>query len=606
MKLHIPEQSDSQNSAIPTQPRAAKKWLADLPQANMGEMTKQIFSVIREINRRKIPAKHRLEIMEMLRTPSRGIFNNLKKYFINRTFPLPEKSKKIVNLNQALLQEMALGYKIIIQQAASNIEKIDNKSQALATARAIKYLSELLLRASEIYAPVAANVWLDVHQMYSYAVDLKINTTTVEDSESPNKKTTIEDIYKQMLLFALSRPTAMRQSDSQRVYNKLYNWVTQTSLGVRPQENQINRFFCARVEEDRPPTYLSQQDCASNSRTFTLETTALVDNLRKEISNSAHKQDAITVGEELSTEALKALVMAWGVMPKRRFSRAGKQGHIAAAIGLAHAAKMISQSNLPESLKAMPKAFDAGGGFSLETIPEEYKSMTDDKSSYMTHTEIGKTSNNAWDMVARGRTMTDAFDQQRQLLANEKLKLNKEDDDLHWQIVNISAGGYCLRWNSETTSKAQIGELIAIHEREPNGSYEWRVGSIRWMQFTLEYGLEIGVQVLSPKVISARVHRINRSGEAPFDALMIPGIRPLNQPASIILPAHAFKTGDKLKAEVFDQNIEISLSDKKEHTGSFTQFQFAHADQQIRQQQIEKKEEAIKKKDDFDEIWSSL
>jgi hypothetical protein len=126
------------------------------------------------------------------------------------------------------------------------------------------------------------------------------------------------------------------------------------------------------------------------------------------------------------------------------------------------------------------------------------------------------------------------------------------------------------------------------------------------MQFTLEYGLEIGVQVLSPKVISARVHRINRPGEAPFDALMIPGIRPLNQPASIILPAHAFKTGDKLKAEVFDQNIEISLSDKKEHTGSFTQFQFAHADQQIRQQQIEKKEEAIKKKDDFDEIWSSL
>jgi hypothetical protein len=87
---------------------------------------------------------------------------------------------------------------------------------------------------------------------------------------------------------------------------------------------------------------------------------------------------------------------------------------------------------------------------------------------------------------------------------------------------------------------------------------------------------------------------------------MIPGIRPLNQPATIILPAHAFKTGDKLKIEVFEQSIEIRLSDKKEHTGSFTQFQFIHVEQQIRKQKIEKKEEAIKKKDDFDEIWSSL
>ncbi|MDH5612595.1 MAG: hypothetical protein OEY66_09095 [Gammaproteobacteria bacterium] len=606
MKILIPVQSESPNSNLPDHPRKVKKWLADLPQANMGEMTKQIFSVIRELNRTKIPAKHRLEIMEMLRAPSRGIFNNLKKYFINRTFPLPEKSKKIVNLNQALLQEMALGYKIIIQQADTKSEKVDTKSQTITIARSIKYLSELLLRSSEIYAPVPANIWVDAHQMFNYAVDLNLYKNNVDDIENPNKKTSIEDIYKQMLLFSLSRPTAMRQSDSQRVYNKLYNWVKQTNLSMQTQENQINRFFCVRIEEDRPPSYLSQQDCDSNNKIFTLETANLVDNLRKEISNSAHKQDAITVGEELSTEALKALVMAWGVMPKRHFSRIGKGGSIVAAIGLVHAAKMIRESDLPESLKSMPQSFDAEGTFSLETIPEEFKAMADDSSGYMTHTEIGKTSNDAWDMVARGRAMTSAFDNQRQLLANAKLKLNKEDDDLHWEIVNISAGGYCLRWNSETTSKAQIGEIIAIHERSTDDNYEWRIGTIRWMQFTLEYGLEIGVQVLSPKVISAQAHRLHRPDEAAFDALMIPGIRPLNQPATIILPAHAFKTDDKLRVDVFEQNIEIKLGDRQEHTGSFTQFQFIHMDQHIQKKKIEKKEDAIKKKDDFDEIWSSL
>ena len=606
MKLRIPEQSDNKDSALPAHPRKLKKWLANLPQANMGEMTRQIFGAIRELNRRPIPAKHRLEIMEMMRVPSRSIFDNLKKYFINRTFPLPEKSKKIVNLNQALLQEMALGYKIIIQHAVNQTEKVDIKTQTIAIARAIKYQSEFFLRSSEIYASVPSNIWLDSHQLFSYAVDINTHKNTVDDNEIPNKKTTIENSYKQMLMFSLSRPTALRQSDSERVYNKLYNWVTQTNLYDTTQEDQINRFFCVRIDEDRPPSYLNQHDCDNETKVFTLETSELVDNLRKTINESADNNDAITVGEDLSTETLKALALSWGVMPKRRFSRAGKQGHIIAAIGLNHAATMISNSNLPESIEAMANSFDTESSFTLENIPEELKNMSGESSSYMTHTEISGTQNNAWDMVAKGKVMTDTFVNQRKLVEEEKLKLNKEDDDLHWEVVNISAGGYCLRWNSENTSKAQIGELIALHEQEANGGYEWRIGTIRWMQFTAQNGLEIGVQVLSPKVIAAEARRYLRPDETPFSALMVPGIRPLNQAATIILPAHAFKTGDKIKVEVFEQNIEIKLSKKKEHTGSFTQFQFTHMEQKAKKKKIEKKQNTSKNKDDFDEIWSSL
>lgn len=427
----------------------------------------------------------------------------------------------------------------------------------------------------------------------------------VRDNEHPGEKTTIEDLYKQMLLFSLSRPTALRQNDSQRVYNKLYQWAAQTRLDIHPQENQIDRFFCARVEEDRPPSYLNPQDCANDSRLFTLETTELVDNIRKQI-NSSDNHDAITIGEELSIETLKALSLSWGVMPKRQFSRTGKQGSIAAAIGLKHATKMIRERNLPESVESVHNAFDRGDGFTLEHIPDEAKSMYDNSSPYMTHTATNDASGNAWDMVAKGTAMTNTFHNQRALQAAEELKLNKEDEDLHWQVANISAGGYCLRWNSETTSKAQIGELIAIHEQDALGNNEWRIGSIRWMQFSVTNGLEIGVQILSPKVVATVVQRINRPQDPPFDALMVPGIKPLNQPATIILPAHTFKTGDTIKVEVFDQSIRIRLNERKEHTGLFTQFLFTHLDQHVQQKKVEKQEETSKKRDDFDEIWSSL
>jgi hypothetical protein len=611
MKLYIPEQTEPADDALPSHPRKVKKWLAAIPQANMGEMTRQIFNGLRQLNRQKMPNKHRLENMEMLRAPVREIFKTLEKYFINRTFPLPEKSNKIINLNQALLQEMAHGYKIIVYEAANKIdEKLDTKSQTISIGRAIRYQSELFLKASEVYSEVPPGTWYDMHQMYAYAESKGIQNNKINDSEHPASKTNIEDAYKQALLFSLARPTAMRQSDTARVFNRLYEWSSQAKLDKHPDESQVNRFFCTHIDDDRPASYLTQQDCESGKEIHTLETTQLVDTIREQINSSEKKQDELAIGDQISLETLKVLATSWGEMPKRRFSRAEKHGHIAAAIGLAPAANKIREENAPvEEDKSMPDPFgQEPDSFSLEHIPDEMKSMSDGSSSqgYLTHTEIGgaPSSGEAWDMVAKGNVMTGTYEREQQAL--EKDIRNKEDDDLHWEVVNISAGGYCLRWNSDNTSKAQIGELIALREQVPDGRLEWRIGVIRWMQFTKTNGLEIGVQVLSPKVVASEVLRLNRLHEVPFDSLMVPGIKPLKQPATILLPAHAFKTGDKLRVKVLEQTMDIQLGTRREHTGSFTQFQFGHVDAATKAEKIKKKKEASKNKDDFDEIWTSL
>ena len=121
MKLNIPEQSAATKESTPSNPRKLKKLLSSLPNANMGELTKHTFQILRDQNRQSMPNKHRLENLEMLRVPARNIFDNLKKYFINRTLPLPDKSLKIVELNQSLLQELIYGYEIIADEAANHM-----------------------------------------------------------------------------------------------------------------------------------------------------------------------------------------------------------------------------------------------------------------------------------------------------------------------------------------------------------------------------------------------------------------------------------------------------------------------------------------------------
>jgi len=70
------------------------------------------------------------------------------------------------------------------------------------------------------------------------------------------------------------------------------------------------------------------------------------------------------------------------------------------------------------------------------------------------------------------------------------------------------------------------------------------------------------------------------------------------------LPSHAFRPSDTLKIVVMEQETEITLNSIKEHTGSFTQFQFTS---QVKTDVIERKQKSsTKNKDEYDEIWSSL
>lgn len=609
MKLNLPEQKAPSADATPCQPRKLKKVLATLPHSSMGELTKQTFLILRDLNRQAMPNKQRLENLEMLRVQTRNIFNNLKKYFINRTMPLPEKSQKIVNLNQSILQELIYGYEIIAHEAANNIDtKVDDKTLSISICRAINYLSEMLLRSAEVYEPCPKSLWSDAHQLYIFAESRGINENIVIDNEKQPEKLTIENCYKQILLFSLARPIALRQRDSELVYNELFGWAKYSSIQREASNGLVDTIFSMRVQEDSPPNYLSEADLAEDITIRILDARQLVKHIHDLAEKQSQQKQKITVGNDLPLETLNSLATSWGTSAKRRFSRAERQGEINVAIGLSSIAKAIRHSFKDDH------GIDGKSGFvrtsaSTKQDPDftlESINLPKDDSGYMTHTEVGASENNSWDMVAKGRALTDTYANAQKNLKDTGLKQRQKNVDSHWQVVNISAGGYCLHWNSDDTSKAQIGELIALQEFDAKNQFEWRVGVIRWMQFTQEHGLEIGVQVISPKVIAATAQRVNRPNEVPFECLMLPGLKALNQATSMLLPSHAFKPNDKLRVQILQSQINITLGETKEHTGSFTQFTYktSEADQLIKKQM--KKEDASKNKDDFDELWSSL
>lgn len=611
MKLNIPEQSTTDRGDFPNHPRKVKKWLAELKRANMGDYTRQLYNGLITLNRQAMSPKYRLENMETLREPTRHIFNQLHKHFVNRTLPLPEKSQKIIHLNQALLNEMATGYKILIFEASNNLIKIDTKTTLIVCERALHYYAELLLRSSQIYSELPRGTWSDIHHIYAYAEMLKIHQKSIKDPELAVKTISIEDYYKQILLFSLARPNALRQSDAERLFKSINEWAKLTTISKNTSKNNINRYFVSKLDSDLPPNCVSEEDLKNPQHVRSVETAKLVEHLQKLDNSSNDLQSAVSIGDSVSQETMRALVASWSMCAKRRFSRAARNDEIRVSIGLNPIHKSLNIEITPPK----PKVKRPNKMFSLESIPDNEKANKDlfaqqDPTFFITDTETKNDSDRsagAWDMIAKGRALTSSYSHEFQDQGKTLGDLNKEEPDIHWKISNISAGGYCLFWDSDLPSRALVGELIGIREKDQDHTFQWRVGVIRWMHYNRENGLEIGVQVLSPKVVSCRVQRLGRKNEDPFNCLMLPGIKPIQQPSTLLLPAHAFLSGNTLGMHAYDRDIEIKLGTIREHTGSFTQFQFSQMNENDTPDTEDSGNKSGKKDpDNFDSIWSSL
>jgi len=438
MKLNIPKQKSPTATSTPGDPQQLKKLLSALTHSNMGELTKQIFQMLRDLNRQTMPCKNRLEDLEILRPLTHEIFKNLNKHFKNRTLPLSEKSQKIINLNQSILQELVYGYEIIADEVANEDEtKVDDKMLGTAIYRAINYQSEILLHCYEVYQPCPKNLWHDTHQLYQFAESKNLVDDIIIDKEREFEKTTIANSYKQILLFTLAHPVSLRQSDSERIYKELFNWSQYASLQRKTPKSLKNGVFSIRVNEDTAPHHLNKNDLDENIIIRFLDASKLVSHVESLMAEQSKQQHKFTVDDVIPLQILSTLVSTWSENPKRHFSRIERQEHINVSIGLSNICKAIQDSSNNENSNNSGSDFfkkpafseeiaidsrhaffqtsdssDKDPNFNLVPVPTHgTKSQQVDR----TNVELGSTAGNNWDMVAKGHVLTETDDKDKQL-----------------------------------------------------------------------------------------------------------------------------------------------------------------------------------------------
>lgn len=580
LDLRIPELKPSKEDGFNTNPKAVKKWIKDLPLANLGATTQQVYRAIKELNTVEIKTAHRFEILEEFREPVEFIVNGLRKHYAIKALPLSEKNRDIANLAVELFYNMSIGYKIIVEQSASAFIKINHKQLSVSIQRSIAYLSSVLIENYLIYAASKEGIWEQIHMLYQYAASKKLHEINVTDIQLKyNKSTTISSAYMHMLLVSATDPFHMRLGEVLDIFNEMETWTHYCKLQKDIPSQLETGTFLVRPNMDLPPINFNSDQAKKDKKNFIFITHDLVNAIDTGIQKS-HKTGLFKKKPKIfpNEKILSRVLLSLGILPKRKYSRTETAAKVLAVTGLTAVHHLLHLEN----------------GDDINEIYQDTKSSFNAK-------ETNK-NNNIWNLVATGH----GPDVHKRLMHKPKEQISSTvpTNIIHeeWKLCNISSGGYCVISDISSSSKVQIGELIAIKEVQSDDRI-WQLGAVKWLKADNELGVSLGVQILFPGGSPIITKVKNDSGAlCPAQkSILLPAVKPLNQPSTIITPTLHYAVGKEINIRVGKKAAKIVLTKLVQSTNAFSQFEYVATN----------KEENlplgnVKTDDDFNSIWTSI
>jgi hypothetical protein len=586
--LRVPTPTQSSLSFCEATPRDLKRWISTLPKANLGEMARQLYQGLTELNQLITPAENRLQMLELLRPEVYFVCKHLERHFLNQAIVLDERPRKVANLCQALQNHLAVGYKLIIEQLKQSPGRDRVGLLTTALQRALHCLNGPLIRASQLYCPVQEGLWLEQHQIYQIARKHQLHNVPVGDElASHTRILTVEQTYIVALLMGCSRCNQMRQLNIGRLADVLDAWSPLVRLQSPAEESSL---FALSPNQDKPPLYTSLFAEEQYPGLLGINTQALAATINRYLETPVEQrsQSPLMVPHGFTTDLLQHLAAAWGDVAERTFQRTPGQGTLNLCIGMSALHYYLGGQRSFSEMLQLPVVTKAAE-FKLELATDN----SDDPWSSAFDTQRGNTSAVLlpYEEIQYQQAEADGGE------AASNAQQAFSTFDLH--IINHSPGGYCLAWPKEVPPQLQAGELVGIQDDACQG---WSIAVVRWVRQVRSGGTQMGIELIAPFAQPCGLQIVRPGQNSPYmRSLLLPEVRAIDQPATILAPRLPFKEGDKVMINIAGQERRGALSNRRTSSGSYNQFEYQTFD-------APKEAGGDKPKPDqeFDSLWTSL
>ncbi|HEY0290486.1 MAG TPA: molecular chaperone [Pseudomonas sp.] len=586
--LRAPVPTRSSLSFCDATPKDLKRWISTLPKANLGEMARQLYQGLGELNQLLTPSDNRLQLLELLRPEVYFVCKHLERHFLNQSVVLEERPRKVANLCQTLQNHLAIGYKQIIAGVAPKLTKDRMPLLTTALQRALHCLNGPLIRANQLYCPVQDGLWLELHQIYQIARHSRLHDIPVADNLAIHTRTlTVEQTYIIALLMGSSRCNQMRQHNIGRLADVLDAWSPLVKLQSPAEESSL---FALVPTADAAPRYKSLYTPEQLPSLLGFNPLALSSAIQRylELPTDQRSQSYLAVPPGFSMDLLHHLAAAWGDVSERTFQRTPGQGTLTLCVGMSALHYFVSGQKCFSDLLQLPVA---------------------SKPAQFTLQPLGPEKSDPWGQVAD----VQRADTSSHLLPFEEIQYQPTDDSngsaldnqqsfatYNLNIVNHSPGGYCLAWPKEVPDQLQAGEMVGIQDHGQG----WSIAVVRWVRQVRSGGIQMGIELIAPfaQACGLQLLRPDQSSQY-LRALLLPEVRVIDVPATVIVPRLPFEDGCKVMINTSGQERRARLSNRRSTTGSYNQFEY-----QIQEgpKKIDVPGNDSGPGQEFDSLWSML
>jgi hypothetical protein len=509
------------------------KWITGLPLVNTGETGRMLIERLAHLNRTAIEDGDRLQILECFREPVHGIALALIASYEQQPLPVSGPAGVAANRVQGLYTEMALGYKRLAAAASqrANQTQAQRNHAALSAQRAVYYLCRAVTVRYGLHNPAPAGMWRNLHDLYHYAETEGIADAPVADALNPCvNASSVAHVYKQALLVSLADPYQLPARMIEKVHRYLDAMAPLAELARAVPAMRPDCQFVLNLATDRAGITNAEGAAVTTEARYRFMTTvalacAMHDQLTALRSGAAPPMHGLEAGffAAQGADMLQRLLVAWGVHPKRRFARTARE-HLPAEVHI--------------GLEAICRAANAGAPF--------------ERSS----TLVGPLPRTPERPRGGDATAVDApWGGAR---------------DAPWELLDESAGGFCLGRAQAPPEPMRTGDLICACGSRKTAD----IGMIRWVMIEPGGAVRLGVQRLAPSARTVGLYPPDDPDAGFHVVLRLPPIAALKQPDTLITPRGIFRPDRPLVLDDGACTHQIVATRLANVTGSIEQFEY--------------------------------
>ncbi|RZU48060.1 hypothetical protein EV700_1032 [Fluviicoccus keumensis] len=548
--LNIPEKQLSRLSQVGHGRGEMQAWVNNLPIMNTAETGKKLYQTLGELATLHIDDDDRYELVEILEPAVTNLIRALSHGLQNQPVKLPHAARRAAVLSQALHLQLALDYKVV---AVGTLQRLEGgkvgfmnlgkrSAQQLAANAVQRCLGEcirLIRHAALLYFPLPDGVWLDIHSLFRLAWTHDLIDVPVKDRHSVHlAETSIRHTYLRAVMLGASQTNKLRPSELDILYAESESWATLLKLETSPAQALL---VCDA--DDLAPGF--RHRAAPKPGSWFIRSEALVQHFQANPGAiPASLQDH--------------LLGLWRRGRERMFERRPCEKPVLICLGLSAAHyflagqrefRVVVKGNEEKKTAAQPAFLF---GLEEETVEEQPDAW---QISYATVTTIDQ-------------------DADRDKEEQAEVAPAVTYVPYHVEAFNVSPGGYGIRWPGNPPASLRPGEIIAISEERGKG---WNVGLLHWVRMTTEYQVEAGLELLSAQAKPCGICRIRnlREDSDYLRGFLIPEMKSLDQPATLVTSGTTFAVGSDVKISLAGQTVLAQLTKLVLSTASISQYEFA-------------------------------